>query len=130
MLVQKKIKNQHFIQQLYKKDKFYNPPLATDEIEYQLERFEEKLEAAAEALPQRCKTNLTQQQCRVLRELKSNQDFIILPSDKNLGPAIMNRADYMQRVLTEHLHTDAYRHMPTEQANAAIKSTTASLQFL
>jgi hypothetical protein len=39
MLVQKKIKNQHFIQQLYKKDKFYNPPLATDEIEYQLAKF-------------------------------------------------------------------------------------------
>ena len=130
MLVQKKIKNQHFIQQLYKKDKFYNPPLATDEIEYQLAKFEEKLEAAAEALPQRCKTNLTQQQCKVLHSLKNNQDFIILPSDKNLGPAIMNRADYMQRVLTEHLHTDAYIHMPTEQANAAIKSTTVSLKFL
>ena len=42
----------------------------------------------------------------------------------------MNRADYIHRVLTGHLHTDAYLHMPADKANAAIQSTKANLMFL
>ena len=130
MLIQNKVKSQHFIQQLYKQNKAYAPPLATDEMEYQLERFEEQLEAATKKLPKECRSNLTLSQQKILQSLKDNKDYIILPSDKNLGPAIMNRSVYKESVLTEHLTTDAYRHVPPDQATALLKKTAASLKFL
>lgn len=130
MLIENKVTSQTFIQQLYKRNKAYIPPLATAELEYQLERFEEKLEEATANLPKTCKNNLTQNQQKILHALKKDRDFIILPSDKNLGPAIMNRAVYKERVLTEHLLSSAYKHIPLEQATALLKKTTASLKFL
>jgi hypothetical protein len=130
MLIERKVKSQHFIQQLFKQNHFYSPPLATDELEYKLTKFEEKLEAAAEALPKTCQSNLTPTQQKVLNSLKNNPDYIILPTDKNLGPAIMNRSVYKERVLTEHLLSDAYIYMPTDQATAFLKKTAESLKFL
>ena len=130
MLVQKKIKGSHFIPQLYKTSHFYSPPLATDEIEYNLAKFESLLEHAATKLPDKCQSNLTPTQLKLLHELKGNPEFIILPSDKNLGPAIMNRQDYMQKVLTEHLLTKAYRHVPPSEATEYLRKTKNSLLSL
>jgi len=130
MLVQKKIKGSHFIPQLYKTSHFYSPPLATDEIEYNLAKFESLLEHAATKLPDKCQSNLTPTQLKLLHELKGNPEFIILPSDKNLGPAIMNRQDYMQKVLTEHLLTKAYRHVPPSEATEYLWKTKNSLLSL
>jgi hypothetical protein len=130
MLLQKKVKNQPFIQQLYKQSTAYIPPLATDQLEYQLEKFEEKLEAASAKLPRASKSNLTYSQQKILQSLKKDKDYIILPSDKNLGPAIMNRSTYKERVLTEHLTSEAYRHIPQDQATALLKKTAESLKFL
>jgi len=55
------------------------PPLATDEIEYNLSRFESLLEKAATDLPKKCKSNLTPTQYKLLQELKGSPEFIILP---------------------------------------------------
>ena len=129
-LIERKVKSQPFIQQLFKQNHFYSPPLATDELEYKLTKFEEKLEAAAEALPKICQSNLTPTQQNVLNSLKNNPVYIILPTDKNLGPAIINRSTYKEQVLTEHLLSDAYIYMPTDQATAFLKKTTESLKFL
>ena len=130
MLVQRKVKSTQFIPQLYKKNSFYSPPLATDEIEYNLSKFDSLLEKAAADLPTKCKSNLTPTQYKLLQDLKGNPEFIILPSDKNLGPAILNREVYMERVLTEHLLSKAYRHVPPIEATAYLCQTKTSLQRL
>ena len=130
MLVQRKVKSSQFLPQLYKKNAFYSPPLATDEIEFNLSKFDSLLEQAATALPKKCRSNLTPTQYKLLQELKGNPDFIILPSDKNLGPAIMNRKKYMEKVLTEHLLSPAYRNMPPLEANVYLSQTRKSLQSL
>ena len=131
MLVEKaKVQSTQFIPQLYKKSLFYSPPLATDEIEHNLSEFDRLLEKAATDLPKKCKSNLTPVQYKLLQELKGNNEFIILPSDKNLGPAILNREFYMEKVLTEHLLTKAYRHMPPPEANKYLRETKNNLQSL
>ena len=65
-----------------------------------------------------------------MQELKGNPDFIILPSDKNLGPAILNRQVHMERVLTEHLLSKAYSNIPPLEASAYLHQTKTSLQSL
>jgi len=72
--------------QLYIKLKHWNPPPATNQIEDQLTHFRKMMERAIN----HSTNNLTHKQKTLLRELKANKDFIILPTDKNLGPAIIN----------------------------------------
>jgi len=77
MLVEKaKVQSTQFIPQLYKKSLFYSPPLATDEIEYNLSEFDRLLEKAATDLPKKCKSNLTPAQYKLLQELKGIKNLL------------------------------------------------------
>ena len=40
---------------------------------------------------------------QLLKTLQNNDDFIIVASDKNLGPCIIEREMYIERFLEEHL---------------------------
>jgi hypothetical protein len=51
----------------------------------------------------RAKPNLTPYQGRLIRLLAASNDFIVFPSDKNLGPVILERAEHIQRTHTDHL---------------------------
>jgi hypothetical protein len=46
-----------------------------------------------------------------MRLLKNNKDIIIKPTDKNLGPAVMDTSEYVHQILTEHLLTSDYRQL-------------------
>lgn len=50
--------------------------------------------------------HLNKPQFDILHTLKENNDLIILPTDKILGPAIINRTDYITQILKEHLTND------------------------
>ena len=67
--------------------------------------------------------NLTLPERSILSYLKQHQEFIILPTDKNLGPAILNRKDYIRKVLNEHLLTPAYTQLQTHLADNRIVDT-------
>ena len=49
------------------------------------------------------KTNLLSYQTRALQSLQQQQDFLICPCDENLGPAIIERDDYIKIAMTDHL---------------------------
>ena len=49
------------------------------------------------------KTNLLSYQTRALQSLQQQQDFLICPCDKNLGPAIIERDDYIKIAMRDHL---------------------------
>ena len=72
MLVQRKIKSAQFIPQLYKQNSFYSPPLATDEIEFNLSKFDSLLQKAASDLPKKMQkqpnTNPVQDNARAERK--------------------------------------------------------------
>lgn len=60
------------------------------------------------ALFQKRKTvsNLMTFQASTLDRLKANDDVVIFKTDKNLGPAILEKDVYIQRALTDHLLDD------------------------
>jgi hypothetical protein len=48
--------------------------------------------------------------------MKKSTDFVVMPTDKNLGPAIMNWNEYITQNLTEHLLTNNYQQLSTTEA--------------
>ena len=123
LLTTKKPASKDYIKQIYKPNPYYKPPPASGELEYYLHSFTSKLETAIEnSAKKKHNGNLTKEQTTILHQLKNNPDFIIMPSDKNLGPAIMNRTAYIDKVLTEHLLTDSYEFLPTETAAKKLKT--------
>ncbi len=64
-------------------------------------------------------TNLSMLQQKILQELGQNKNFIVTPSDKNLGPVLMERNQYIQAALCKHLGNNAtyQRLTPGEFAN-------------
>lgn len=59
------------------------------------------------------------QQQKILRELRRNKKLIVTPSDKNLGPVLMERDEYIKAALREHLgNAETYQRLtPAEFAN-------------
>jgi len=114
-----------YIPQLYIKLKNWNPPPAPLNTEERMTLFEKKIKEASRInnLQTHTFTSLTPNQKITLNELKQSTEFIIMPSDKNLGPAIMNREEYIKQVLTEHLLTPSYLKMNANLATAQISHT-------
>jgi hypothetical protein len=73
------------------------------------------------ATPQRCQSNLTENQHWVLDWLRNNPMLVVFATDKNLGPAITERKVYIERALSEHLlDTTTYRQLSAVQFHQAI----------
>jgi len=51
-----------------------------------------------------------------LDHLKQNHNILIKPTDKNLGPAIMDTEDYIHQVLQDHLLTKDYMQLTQYKA--------------
>jgi len=49
--------------------------------------------------------------------------FIILPSDKNLGPSTMNHEEYITQVMTVHLPTPTYIQLTPTTARNKLNDT-------
>ena len=75
--------------------------------------------------PRSARPNLLLTQSRALSDLKSQQEFLIVPTDKNLGPSIIERQEYIQTAMREHLNVRAnYKQLgglDQGQASAFIK---------
>jgi hypothetical protein len=102
---------------LYVKSEDWSPDDAPPEVEHALQCFKNKLLQATSAARKRRQYNLHFQQRQLLQKLKASHQFIIIPTDKNLGPAIMNRDHYKNRALADHLldHT-SYRQLSPAEA--------------
>jgi hypothetical protein len=62
---------------------------------------------------QECPSNLLPSQKLTLESIRQRHDLIVWRSDKNLGPAIIERSVYIKRVLSDHLCTCAPVHRCT-----------------
>ena len=67
------------------------PPVALEE---QLSRFSKEMGTLFKT--RKGKTNLLPHQQRALSTLHQQDTFLIVPCDKNLGPAIIERHDYLK----------------------------------
>jgi hypothetical protein len=61
--------------------------------------------------------NLLMFQRQILNNLRDSKDLIIVMTDKNLGPAVIERDVYIKRVFNDHLlKTDTYRRIEPDEA--------------
>jgi len=65
-----------------------------------------------------------------LRQLKNNKAITIKPTDKNLGPVVMDTSEYVNRVLTEHLLTKDYKQLTQSEATNKIEQLKDTLKKL
>ena len=64
------------------------------------------------------KTNLLPHQDRALQMLEQQQTFLIVPNDKNVGPAIIQRHDYLKNAMRDQLSdTTTYKSLSTSEIN-------------
>jgi len=73
-------------------------------------------------------TNLNPLQKTILKQLKENKNIIIKPTDKNLGPAVMDKRTYIKQVLQECLLTTTYQQLSPTEAKNMLDNTKNSLQ--
>ena len=87
------------------------PPVALEEC---LSRFSTALNKLFKT--RKGKTNLLSHQHRALRMLQQQQTFLIIPCDKNLGPAIIEHHDYLKIAMRDHLSdTTTYNSLSTSE---------------
>jgi hypothetical protein len=60
--------------------------------------------------------NLSHYQASILENLKSSEDFQVFPSDKNLGPCIIEKSEYILRVLAHLSDTTTYKQLSKNAA--------------
>jgi hypothetical protein len=79
-------------------------------------------------VPQRCYANLIENQRLALQLLRANPKLHVWKTDKNLGPAIIERDEYIRRALQDHLlDQSTYRQLSETAANHRIKAITVSI---
>lgn len=111
----------------------WNPGRADVNIEFRLMTFADRIRALtlSASKRRRSKFNLTVQQYRILKQIRQDKRFIVVLTDKNLGPAIMERADYIERALKDHLlNTKVYSRLSHDDACKAIKACNKEVEEL
>jgi hypothetical protein len=126
--------NSEYIPQIYLKNKTWDPPPASILIEDQITNFEKSLKKEIELLQKKYKnkniSNLTPLQFKALKKLKQNTNLIIKPTDKNLGPAVMDRAFYINKILNDHLLTKDYVKLSRNEALSKLQLLKETLKIL
>jgi hypothetical protein len=127
-------KDSHYIKQIYLRNKNWNPEPAPPDIEDKITYFDKTLKTQQNALVSKYKNinlrNLMKPQSLTLTALKENKLFVIKPTDKNLGPAIMDTEQYAIQVLTEQLLTSDYKQLSKEEAKIKMDNIKTQLKSL
>ena len=85
------------------------------QIQRRLDKFAAALKSTVRL--QRSRSNLLPHQRRALAHLRSQEDFLIIQCDKNLGPAIIEREEYIKLVVRDHLSdSTTYRRLSKSEA--------------
>ena len=99
-----------------------------NEVETAITNFSQSLNNNVKSNKRLPRTNLTKLQYNCLHSIKNNNQLIVCTSDKNLGPVIMDRAEYFQRCLHEHLLCPrTYIRLTKEDALQKIRNTRCML---
>ena len=102
-----------------------------EELEASLVRFERALQNDIRRRRRCFRRNLPRLDLRLLSNLQQNLELIVVPTDKNLGPAVMERRDYVRQCLTEHLlDRSTYRQLSPAEAHDRMNSARITLDGL
>lgn len=115
--------NDAYNPKLYLKNSGWTPPKASPAIEKALKSFRQQIhqEVLSNLQSHDRKHNIPPKARLLLQHLRDNRDFIVLPTDKNLGPAILERSIYKQRCLIDHLSNEkTYQRLSLEEARTTL----------
>jgi len=123
-----------YIKQIYIKNKNWNPDPAPLQIEDNITNLEKTLKENHNNLSQRLQNrnlrNLTYTKSNTLRELKQDKHLTIKPTDKNLGPAVLETETYVTQILTEHLLTKDYERLSETTAKNRLSDIAHTLKLI
>ncbi len=109
--------NDDYDPKLYIKSQSFVPDDAPPQIEQGIRDFKSKLAQLIKDNKQTRHHNLPPDIRQIIKELEANNEFISMNTDKNLGPAIMERQAYLLRCLQEHLlKGDTYKQLSKAEA--------------
>ena len=116
-------------------DTEYDPKLYIPSIDFTPEPASPAIEAALQELTAKLKSLITNNRQRRRHNIPNatrllidqigndNPDFIVTLTDKNLGPAILERATYIDRCLRDHLlDTKSYQQLTPTEAAAKVQT--------
>ena len=107
----------------FKKSNNYIPE-APPIIENAISKFEKALTRVFNSRNKKYGTNITKLQENILYYFRNHPEYIILLTDKNLGPCVMNRADYIKQVLLQHLSdASSYERISEDVAREYIRES-------
>lgn len=92
----------------------WEPDETCSDIEEKLNGFEQELKNLQDVSRRRrpC-SNMSRAQWSLMKLLKKNDDFMAIPTDKNLGTALIERSYYNKRLWSDHLSDQStYREVP------------------
>jgi hypothetical protein len=93
---------------IYVKIKNWEPdPCPIIDVEEELTAFRQQFLALVANNKPRPASNLSKRQEKLLSMLRKAKQFVITPTDKNLGPAIMERSQYIERCFQDHLTNES-----------------------
>ena len=77
----------------------------------------------------KCISNLLPHQRNALDYLQNQKELLVVQCDKNLGPAIIERTQYIRLIFTDHLNDHkTYRRLTKPQANLEARRLRTSLE--
>jgi len=116
---------------LYLKSTTYEPPAAPQPVEDAISQFQDGLQHLINNNKQHRRSNIPPTTRQALRQLRKDDRFIVVPSDKNLGPAIMERSTYIKRCLQDHLlDSTTYKRLDPTEATKLIEASTEAMKQL
>jgi len=100
--------------------------LVASELKNRIDKFSTDLRRIFRT--RRSPSNLLPHQRACLRELRTNPELIICKTDKNLGPAIMDRKRYIELAFRDHLSDrNTYRQLTKDEASLMMIETDAAI---
>jgi hypothetical protein len=99
----------------------WNPPLGAipAELQVRMKTFRKKITKLFK--PKRCPSNLIPHQKYLLDSLQKSSYTLVARTDKNLGPALVDRTTYIHKAYTDHLSdAQTYQALSPNEAATAI----------
>jgi len=127
------INNVDYIKELNVKNKYWSPPPASSSIEDKLTQFKKLLKQThnlRKKLKGKNLSNLTKLQSKTVYTLKNDKDIIIKPTDKNLGPAVLDLDAYVRQILHEHLLKNDCKQLSKESALQKMENIKQTLKTM
>ena len=103
---------------IYVRSPNWKAPEASKHVEQAIDYFERMIKSlVSRRETYNFRPNLLRSELTLLRSLKENETIIILNSDKNLGPVIMEYSEYVTDCLRQHLLNEKYyQYLTPDQA--------------